>query len=322
MSSSIDLGAARPAVRRELRRRRVDELAETQEGILSRRQLYALGYTRGEVRANVRARRWRRVGSQSLCMHRGPLGRSAQHWAAVFEGGPKAYLDAGSALLEAGLEHYEVDAIRVSVPRGGRVRRRGGLNIRQTRRWRADDLAPGALRRATVEVAAVREALWARSDRQASLVLTMVVQQGLTTPERIAREMLNVRRDKRRELICGVILDMVGGIRSLSELDVVRECRRRGLPEPDKQVLRRSKRGTYFLDFTWEEYGLVVEVDGIQHAWVVNIIGDALRQNDITIQGDRVLRLPVLGLRVAKDEFFAQIEQALRDAGWDSRRTA
>ena len=35
----------------------------------------------------------------------------------------------------------------------------------------------------------------------------------------------------------------------------------------------------------------------------------------IAITGDTVLRLPVLGLRVCPDEFFAQIADALRAAG-------
>ena len=43
---------------------------------------------------------------------------------------------------------------------------------------------------------------------------------------------------------------------------------------------------------------------------------DALRQNSVTLQNARVLRLPVLGLRIAPDEFFDQVEQALRAAGW------
>jgi very-short-patch-repair endonuclease len=307
------------AERRARRRAEVDRIAAEQQGVVSRRQLYALGYTRGEVKANIRAQRWRRLGQQSICVHRGPLTQSARHWAAVFEGGPRAYLDAGSALLEAGLKHYTVDVIRVSVPRGARVRRGKGLDIRQTRRWREEDVAPGLLRRAKVEVAAVHEALWARTQRQAGLVLFVVVQQGLSTPERLGAAMLWVRRDKRREYIHGVIFEMLGGVRTLGELDVVLECRKRGLPEPDKQVLRKTKNGTYYLDFFWEAYRLVVEVDGIQHAWVQQIVGDALRQNDVSLEGNTVLRLPLLGLRIAADEFFEQIERALANAG---RRTA
>ena len=50
------------------------------------------------------------------------------------------------------------------------------------------------------------------------------------------------------------------------------------------------------------------------------VVPDALRQNDISLQDNLVLRLPLLGLRVAPDEFFAQIEQALTSKGWSAQR--
>jgi very-short-patch-repair endonuclease len=64
---------------------------------------------------------------------------------------------------------------------------------------------------------------------------------------------------------------------------------------------------------------VVVEIDGIHHAWAQNVVPDALRQNDITLRDGRVLRLPLLGLRVAADDFFEQIERALTAAGWSGR---
>lgn len=289
-------------------------------------QLYAAGVTRAEVRAHVRADRWRRVGSQSVCIHRGPLTQQASHWAAVFEAGPRAHLDGGSALIAAGLRGFTMPAIRVSVPRGARVRRVKGLDIRQTRRWDAadvEDIGAGPPR-SPVPVAAVRHALWARSDREAALALTMVVQQELTTAEELGRAMLRVRRDRRRKFIHGVLLDLIGGVRSLGELDVARECRRRGLPEPDRQVLRKGRNGTYYLDVYWDDWHVVVEIDGIQHILAPQVVADALRQNDISLQDNLVLRLPLLGLRVTPDAFFAQIEQALTSKGWCTRgrRTA
>ena len=311
-----------PAAIRRIRRRRAEEVAAEQAGILSRRQLYAMGVTRAEVRANLQADRWVRVGRQSICVSRGPLSQQALHWAAVHEAGPRAYLDAGSALIEAGIKGFTMPRIRVSVPRGARVWRVRGVDIRQTRRWTPDDLAQGSLRRSRVEVAAVRQALWSRTDREAALALTMTVQQGMASAESIGEALLAVRRDKRRSFVHGVVLDLLGGVRSLGELDVLRECRRRGMPEPSRQVLRRGRNGTYYLDLCWDDWNVVVEVDGIQHSWVSQIVGDAIRQNDITLQGARVLRLPLLGLRVAREDFFAQIEQALRQAGWDVRRTA
>lgn len=314
MTSSVS-----PADRRRLRRRQAAELAAEQHGVLSRRQLYAAGITRAEVYANLRAERWQRTGRQTIAVHTGPLTARAREWVAVLEAGPRACLDGASALVADGLTGYDLDLIRVSVPRGAKVFGIPGVDNRQSRRLRADDLVGSGVPRTRPEVAAVRAALWARSDRQAALVLTMAVQQRLTTAEIIGRAMLAVRRDRRRAFVHAVILDLLGGVRSLGELEVARECRRRGIPEPTRQVVRRGDAGRYYLDIYWEEWGVVVEVDGIHHSWANQVVGDALRQNNLALSGDVVLRLPLLGLRVAPDQFFAQIEAALRAA---QRRTA
>lgn len=301
---------------------RLAVVARAQDAVVSRCQLYELGITRGEVRHQVKARRWRRLGSHCVVLHTGPLTDAACYWAAVLEGGPRAVIDGESALLLAGLKHYRAERIRVSVPRGARIRHRGTVaNIRQTRRWEIDDTIRDGVPRTPAAVAAVRAAIWARSNRQAELVMTMVVQQGIARAEDLAVEMLRIRRDKRRLLLNQLVLELLGGIRSLGELDVVRGCRERGLPEPDKQVCRRTKGGTYYLDFRWSALRVVVEVDGIQHAWVTNLVSDALRHNRLAIEGDTVLRLPVLGLRAVPEEFFGQIREALEAAGW-SRRAA
>ena len=296
--------------------RRVRALAADQGGVVSRRQLYALGVTRWMVVANVRARRWRRIGDQSICVHTGPLTPSGDWWAAVFQGGPRAFLDGSSALEAAGLRHYSSLRVRVSVPRGAKVRRNRRYDIRQTRRWSADDVAPSGIPRSRPAVAAIRGALWAATDRQATYLLTLAVQQGLAPPEELGLELLRVRRDKRRALLALVVNDLLDGARSLGELDVSRELRRRGIPEPDRQVLRQDRKNRFYLDLYWHEYGLVVEIDGIHHAWAQNIVGDALRQNSLVISGDVVLRLPLLGLRLQPDDFFDQIGAALAARGW------
>jgi very-short-patch-repair endonuclease len=294
----------------------IEMLGQTQGNVVSRTQLYANGMTRGQVRAEIRARRWQRLGAHCVVLHTGPLTVDARLWSGILEGGPRALLDGASALVAAGLEHFEPERIRVSVPRGARIRHRGtSVDIRQTRRLVPDDREPGGLPRTRVAVAAVRAALWARSDKQATLLLVMTVQQGLTTPEELGLELLRIRRDKRRKLLHGVVLDMLGGVRSLGELDVLRGCRERGIPEPDMHVLRRTPAGTYYLDCRWDRYKVALEVDGIQHAWVENLVADALRQNSIAMSGDTVLRLPVLGLRVCPNDFFDQIAEALRKAG-------
>lgn len=239
-------------------------------------------------------------------------------WAAVFQGGPRACLDGATALLAGGLQRFTVDRVRVSVPRGARCRRTPSYDIRQTRRWSADDIVRFGIPRTRPEVAAVRAALWASTDRQATYVVTLAVQQGLAPVEALGLELLRIRRDKRRLLLSAVVNDLLDGARSLGEIDIGRELRRRGLPPTTRQVLRRDARKRYYLDLYWEDWKVVVEVDGIHHAWAENVVGDALRQNSLAISGDTVLRLPLLGYRLCPDDFFARIEAGLRNAGWRS----
>ena len=307
---------------RDLRYAAAHALAREQGGVLSRPQLYAFGITRSEVRAHARARRWQLVGDQSVCLHNHDIERRGQMFAAVFQGGPRACLDGATALEAAGLTGFDAPRLRVSVPRGARVRRNRRFDIRQTRRWCADDIERRPLPRTRADVAAVRAALWAVSDPQAVLVMTMAVQQGVASPEAIGRQLLRIRRDRRRALLHEVVLDLLGGAQSLAEIDFARECRRRRLPEPTRQAVRRGRDGRYYLDVVWEEWKVVVEIDGIQHTRAEAVVRDALRHNEVTLQDAVVLHVPVLGLRIAPDDFFGQIGRALLAGGCPGVRLA
>lgn len=82
-----------PDDRRRRTLRAAEELAADQEDVISRRQLYALGVTRWQVKAQLRARRWQRTGRQSVSTMTGQLGDKARRRVAVFETGPRAALD-------------------------------------------------------------------------------------------------------------------------------------------------------------------------------------------------------------------------------------
>ncbi len=300
---------------RDVRLRFVRELGDVQGGVVSRDQLRRAGITAHELAAHLRGGRWRAVHSQSVAVHTGPLAQCGHHWAAVFEAGERGCLDGASALVAGGLQHYREEVVRVSVPRGVLVRRARGIDIRQTRRLEPGDLAPGGVPRTRPEVAGVRAGLWARTDKQATLLLTMAVQQRLTTAERLGAQLLTVKRDRRRILLTSVVTDLLGGVRSLGEHEFAQMCRSRGLPEPSRQVVRQGPHGRWYLDVCWEPWDVVVEIDGIQHEWAGNLVADALRHNAVTLDRAIVLRLPLLGLRVAPDEFFAQIATALVSRG-------
>ncbi len=240
-------------LRRRRRRDKAMVMAAAQAGVLSRSQLYAAGFTRGEVRANIRAGRWIRMGAHCVRLGAGAMTQEARWWSAVLEGGPRAFLDGEAALVAAGLEHYETDHIRVSVPRGARIRHRGTTcNIRQTRRWRPDDVIDNrGVPRSRPAVAAIRAALWAKV---AAAVRAGGDDDG---PAGIDHRGRARRRDAphparpRRRFLHELLIDLAGGVRSLGELDVLRGCRERGIPEPDQQALRRTANGAYYLDFRW-----------------------------------------------------------------------
>lgn len=118
----------------------------------------------------------------------------------------------------------------------------------------------------------MRAAIWARTDREAAYLLSVVVQQGLVHPIDIAVELLRIKRHRRRLFVHAVVNDLVDGAWALGELDFARELRRRGLPPPVRQVLRKDRNGRY-LDLYWPELKLVVEIDGIHHAWAENVVG-------------------------------------------------
>ena len=291
-------------------------LASRQADAVSRRQLYAAGVTRWQVRAKVRSGRWQTIGDQTVVLHNGPLPPETERWAAVFQGGPRACLDGTAALQVAGLERFDTARIRVSVPRGARVRRTKRFNIRQTRRWAADDIVAVGIPRTRPATAAIRAALWAGTDREAAYLIVATAQQGLATPRMLGEELLRIRRDKRRLALEGVVNELLDGARTLSEAEVVEAIVRRGLPAPERQVVREGRGGRYYLDLYWPAYHLVVEIDGIHHTWAENVVGDALRQNALVLDGDTVLRLPLLGYRLQRAAFLDQIEAALRAAGW------
>ncbi len=81
-------------------------------------------------------------------------------------------------------------------------------------------------------------------------------------------------------------------------------------------MLRHGPRGRIYLDVYFDDYTLVVEIDGIQHAIGLGQVDDALRQNELSLGADTVLRIPLLGLRLQPAEFIAQLSRGLRDRGW------
>jgi very-short-patch-repair endonuclease len=286
-------------------------LAANQDGVISRRQLYALGLTRWQVKAQLRADRWRSHGRQTIAVHTGRLDGPAQWWRAVWEVGADAALDGVTALQAAGLDGFHAPVLQVSVSRGSRYSKLAGVRVYETRRRKPEDVLDHGLPRVRPEIAAVRAALWAVSNRQAALLWLMPIQQRILGAEALSEAFASVKRHRRRSFLRTVLADLVNGVQSMGELDFARMCRARGLPEPTRQVVRRGPDGRIYLDVYWDQWGVVVEIEGAQHLDPAMAISDALRQNHLFVHGDGVLRIPVIGLRLEPDAFMNQVARLL-----------
>ncbi len=284
--------------------------------MLDRRQLYAAGWTRWQVAAEVRAGRWSAVGRHSVSTHTGPLGERGECWRAVVEVGPRSCIAGLSALRLAGLTGIDPGILEVAAPKSSRPRRPPGVVVHETRRLRPDDVVPTGLPRMRPAPAAVLAALWAASDRQAALYLVATAQQRLTRPDDLARAAARVRRHARRDLIRQVIAEITDGAQALSELDFGVLCHRRGLPAPTRQTVVTTSTGRCYLDVTWDEWHVTAEIDGVQHLQLDLWLRDAWRSNDLTLGGRLVLRFPALALRLDPHRVMDQTEAALRRAGW------
>lgn len=297
------------------RRALAQELAEPQGGVVSRSQLAEVGITRHDIRSEVRAERWLVLGSQTVGTSREPLDRLpelARCWAAVWETGVDiAAVDGVTSLRQAGLAGYDEQSVHLSVVHRHDTAPLQGARIHKVIRRVPGEQVLSGLPRTRPEVAAIRAAHWATSDRQAALILLMTVQQRLTTPRRLAEAQKVVRGRTRRAFIRAVVRDIAFGVQSLGELDFARLCRVRGLPEPDRQLVRRGPRGRIYLDVGWDDHDLAVEIDGAQHRWGLAVTSDNLRQNAVVLGGDRVLRIDVIGLRLETDLFMGQVSVGL-----------
>lgn len=289
------------------RRRIAVELAEEHDGVVHRAHLRHVGVSRHDVRAELESGRWLRRGRHTLRILSVESTARAALWTAVWESGWGAVLDGAAALVAQGMTGFELSTIDVSLPKGSSVRRLEGVTPHERREL--GSVMGSGLPRARPEVALIRAAQWARSDRQAALLICLPVQQRLVRPASVLGAWADVRRSPRRVLISSVIEDVCNGAHSLGELDFAALCRAYGLPAPLRQSVRLSSTGRVYLDVEWD--GLVVEIDGGHHLAGLNPMDDALRANEVVLDGTPVLRLPVLGLRLQQDAFMAQVRRAV-----------
>ncbi|KXK59588.1 hypothetical protein AWW66_23500 [Micromonospora rosaria] len=277
--------------------------------------------SRKAIRHRVATRRWRQVHRAVFVTHSGPVSAAQLRWIAVLAAGPEAVLGGLTAAEAGGLRGFSTQVVHLLLPAD---RRRGplppGVRLHRTTRLPAEDVLDiGTPRRTRPARSLIDAAQWADSDARARAVIAAGFQQRLVGGDDLHRVLDRLPRVNRRRLILEIATDAAGGAHSLAELDFLGLVRRAGLPEPTRQWVRRDSAGRRrYLDAYFEQWRVHVEIDGGQHLDPQTAWSDMRRQNDLWIDGDRVLRFPVWALRAHPDQVLTQLRAALRQAGWSA----
>ncbi|MEU6022309.1 hypothetical protein [Micromonospora sp. NPDC047134] len=298
-----------------------------QSGMVSWAQATA-ELTPAKVRHLLATGRWGRVcrGILRAAPPSEPYRQEQQWWAAVLAAGPGAVVAGLAAATAGGLRgKWRYQTLDVLVPHHRRqadlLRRLPlglpAVRVRRVRHLPDEDRQRGRPDRTGMARALVDAAQWVRTDEEAQQILAAGCQQRRATPRELAAVLDRLPRARRRRLIRETINDIAGGAEALSEIDLVRLCRRYGLPAPQAQQQRRDTHGRLrYLDAYWPQWRLHVEVDGGHHMDPRHWAADLRRQNRIWIEGDRILRFTAFDLRHRPEEVATQLRAALKAAGW------
>jgi hypothetical protein len=266
------------------------------DAVTSRGQLRAQGWTESAIRAQLDARRWQRAG-RAIIRHNGPASPDQIRRAALITAGQRSLLTSFTGLEVAGLSGWSRDGVDVLVPRSARRHPADDLPVRlhYTDRWSHAWATRRGVAQAPVEAVLVAASSLS-SSRAACGIIAALVQQRLARADDLVSAIGTRRQLRHHRLLLASSHDIGMGAQALSEIDFFGLCRRAGLPEPIRQAVRVQPDGRRrYLDAEWRTRGgrrLVVEVDGALHLIVRNWWDDQLRQNELVIGGDLVLRFP------------------------------
>jgi hypothetical protein len=224
---------------------------------------------------------------------------------AVLDVGYPAALASHTALELAGFNSFanEADDIHIIIPRGARCYPFSGVRVHESRRVKSEfHVELAGLPCTDVARSAIDAAAWQPWPRFACALVAAVVQQRLCTAEELDGAMRHVGRIRHKAHLREAIRDIRGGSQALSEIDLIRICRRFGIQEPDRQVRRIDSHGRMrYLDAEWrlsDGRRVVLEVDGAHHLDVQSWEVDMRRERGLVVRGAHVLRATAIELRV------------------------
>jgi very-short-patch-repair endonuclease len=278
------------------------ELAARQHGVVARRQLLALGFTREAIRQRIWNGRLHPLYRGVYAVGRPELTQHGRWMAAILAKGPAAVLSHRSAAALYGIALQKGNAIHISVPahsrrgssRGITVHRRTGLSA--TTKQGVPTTTP------TDTLVDLATQLSADALEQA---INEADKRDLVDPEALREAVEHLRRPGTSRLKS--TLDRHTPTDSSLERAFLRIAKRAGLPQPQTQADVSGHR----VDFHWPDLNLVVETDGLRyHRTPAQQAADRVRDQDHLVAGLTALRFT----RAQVEQDPIRVEAVLRRA--------
>ena len=242
----------------------IDELLGRQAGVITRAQALAGGMTRHAVQARLDAGRWQRLHPGVYAAYSGRPTRESMMWAAVLGSRSGAVLcHQTAAELHGLLEAREDRAVHVMVRRGCTVAPTRGVVVHYSQRVdvaRHPALEPPRTRleETVLDLAAAE----ATATGATGWILNACASRR-TTPDRLLAVMESRPRIRRRAVLLAALGDARAGVGSILEHGYLYRVERpHGLPNGVRQRKARMGRVWRYEDVRYEEYGVIVELDG------------------------------------------------------------
>lgn len=293
-------------------------LAEQQAGVLTRAQARIRGLSRSAVHRRVAKGSWRRVHPGVYTTWPGPPSVLTKVWAALLYAGEGAMASHATAAWLDGFA-AEPAVIDITIPGGRRVRPRPGVRIHRSaaaeRRRHPSKLPP----RTRLEDTVIDLAELAAHIDDVMAIVSRVCRQRLTTADRIAATAASRTKIRRRHELAAILSDVADGTQAVLEHRyLTRVERAHGLPAGTRQLVVRRGARTEYKDVGYDQYGLIVELDGpVGHSDDVDRLRDMRRDNADLLAGWIVLRFGFSDVTRRPCAVAEQVCLALTQRGWN-----
>lgn len=300
--------------------RQLDQLLDDQHGVVSRRQLVALGLDDSFIRREVRRRRLVRVHRGVYVDHTGQLTWLQRAWAALLYYAPAVLADESALTAEGFRTASDTGVLHVAVGHERRVGRLADVRVHRIVGVERLSRPAASLPRLRAEDALLRVASRLRLSSDAVAVLGDACQSRRTTPGRLLSALERHLRLPRRAFLLEVLADTATGAYSVLEHRYLTQVERpHGLPTAERQRRVLAGRGPAYRDVEYLGHRLVVELDGrLGHEEATDRWADLERDVAGVESGAVTLRM---GWRVVDDPCRAAVvvSRMLRARGWRGR---